>query len=971
MRLFLMILIFSDFISISTTAFAASSQITGSVKDARSGDPLPGANILLVGTSLGASTDLNGNFSILEVPSGSYMLRASYVGYKTYETNVNVEEGKTLKLNLKLLAVGVRGKEVMVMAQASGQNQAINQQLSSSNIVNVVSAARIQELPDANAAESLGRLPGMSVLRSGGEADEIVIRGIAPKYNRIMINGVQLTSSNQNDESVDLSMISSNMLEGMEVKKTVTPDMDANVIGGTVNLELREAHVKIPGVPVFGLLAQGGYDALSDANNKLSNYKYVASIEDRFFHERLGVFIQADVERKNLSSNQLGASYTNSGNSVTQYLTTSLNLDDMPRDRQRYDGALVIDYRLPDGTIKFSNFLSSGTTDVADRGESYGVASNTHGYTLNYTSSALSVMTDALHLEYQFPVFHLNAEISHAYTQTRDPQDWTVNFQQGSAGLGSLVNVTNLNPLNILQVAHDSAQGTYLTSLQTSSTYSGARAFTGSLDLSANLDFSDFITSVIKFGGTYRYERRIYAYGENVGGGLGYTASYFIDSLITSHLKIPSQYIYSGTDIMMVPFIDPNYSYGNFLGGSYSMSYPLNFGMLSDLTNYLSNDASVYIHDTFGSTTHNYTGHENQGAAFVMATINFGPQVNVVGGVRFQSLQTLYTAPQGQENTSSSLGGPYLHYDTTVTAEHGYWLPDIALRYKPISWFDLRLSYTHTLAYPDFEAIIPRIDVPPSVGGTISWNNTQLTPSRSTNYDAQLSFYDNSIGLLTIGGFLKKIDGLIYPWTFYVSGQNVLPYYPAGLHPVSAPTGTYRIATYVNDANRATDYGLELDWETHFWYLPHPFDGLVLDINYTHVFSNEIYPYTTVEKVGRNVFYVDTSFTDRLLYQPDNIANLSVGYDYEGFSVRVSMIYQDNIFYGTNFWPQLRITESAYGRWDVSAKQDLPWYGLQLYGDLSNINGENDVYVIQAATGVPQSEQDYGMNADFGLRVNF
>ena len=81
------------------------------------------------------------------------------------------------------------------------------------------------------------------------------------------------------------------------------------------------------------------------------------------------------------------------------------------------------------------------------------------------------------------------------------------------------------------------------------------------------------------------------------------------------------------------------------------------------------------------------------------------------------------------------------------------------------------------------------------------------------------------------------------------------------------------------------------------------------------------------------------------------------------------MIYQDNIFAATAFYPQLRTTTSAYRRWDISFKQDLPWLGLQLYGDLNNINSEKDVDIIQAPTGVPQAMQDYGMTADLGLRV--
>ena len=118
---------------------------------------------------------------------------------------------------------------------------------------------------------------------------------------------------------------------------------------------------------------------------------------------------------------------------------------------------------------------------------------------------------------------------------------------------------------------------------------------------------------------------------------------------------------------------------------------------------------------------------------------------------------------------------------------------------------------------------------------------------------------------------------------------------------------------------------------------------------------------------GRSISYIDTSFTDRLLDQPDDVLNLSLGFDYKAFSIRVAMLYQSDIFTGPNFWPQLRAQTSAYRRWDLAAKQDLHWLGLQLYGDVGNINGASDISVIQGG-GVPISEQDYGLTADIGLR---
>jgi hypothetical protein len=287
------------------------------------------------------------------------------------------------------------------------------------------------------------------------------------------------------------------------------------------------------------------------------------------------------------------------------------------------------------------------------------------------------------------------------------------------------------------------------------------------------------------------------------------------------------------------------------------------------------------------------------------------------------------------------------------------------VKYKPVSWFDVRLSYTNTLSYPDFSAIIPRIDMS---GNWIGWINYKLKPSRSTNYDAYFSFYDNTVGLFTVGTFLKQIDNLIYPWSFNVAGANVIPYLPWSLTKSYNGKTTYGISTYVNDSYRINDYGVELDWQTHFWYLPGPLSGLVFSVNYTHIFSKAQYPYTYTLVTRSSIKYIDTSFVNRLLYQPNDIANMSLGFDYKGFSIRGSLLYQADIFTSPNFWPQLRGHTAAYKRWDLAVKQELPWYGIQVYGDINNINGANDVSIIQGG-GVPMSEQDYGLTADMGLRI--
>ena len=211
---------------------------------------------------LGTAADIEGKYSIHGVPVGTWTIRASLIGYTPSTREITMAADSAVVIDFRLEVQTIEGNEVVVTAQARGQQTAIEQQLGSRNIVNVVSSARIQELPDANAAESIGRLPGVSLLRSGGEATQVVIRGLQPQYNSVTIDGISIPANDGGNittagiyaaptnspggRAVDLSMISSNSLEGIEVFKTSSPDMDAAVLGGTVNFGIRKPKAAPP-----------------------------------------------------------------------------------------------------------------------------------------------------------------------------------------------------------------------------------------------------------------------------------------------------------------------------------------------------------------------------------------------------------------------------------------------------------------------------------------------------------------------------------------------------------------------------------------------------------------------------------------------------------------------------------------------------------------------------------------------------
>jgi len=949
-------------------------KITGEIIDSVTNQPLLGAIVMLEKTSMGAAADIDGKYFISNVPTGHYSLKVSYIGYKTVTIKIDLKDGEHLQQNFKLQPVGVSGEEVVVTAQASGQNAAINQQLSSQNIVNVVSAARIQELPDANAAESVGRLSGVYLLRSGGEGYAVAIRGLQPKYNEIMIDGVPMPATDYDNRSVDMSMISSNMLSGIEVFKTVSPDMDASVLGGVVNFQIREAKKLNSGAPEVNLSLQGRYENLQSTYN---DYKFSGAIGDRFLNDRLGILAEGVVEKINLTSDQLNANY---GTPIPVNTTTGIpplnNITPTysPKERRRYGATFTLDYKLPEGKIDLMNFFSSSDTKTDTRDQEYDINNSQILYDAGYTPITLNTITDLLALKQKIFDFDADVRISHSFTENINRGGWSVDFlQKPVAGLDS--KIENLPPVDIAQIGAAKIDMTkmFFNTISTNNSYLKHRDISGSVDLKKSFNFSDLVSATIKFGGMFKYTNSYYDYNTGTGSLWYSTDKDSRQAILDAFPWLAQSYnLNANSQFPVTAFLDPGFSYGKFLNGNYSMGSGTNIGLLSQVVGVVVNNSlgkprqsggssNPYAVDIYGSDASDYTGNEHQGAGYIMTTVNIGPIVTIIPGVRFQELQTTYEA--SKYFNAGSLN--YTHTDTTINEYHGYWLPDVSVRYKPLTWLDIRTAYTNTINYPSFNQITPAIDVNPTAH-TVLWHNYSLQPAKSQNYDLTLSAYDNTIGLLTIGGYLKQIDHLIFlSQGVYITDPTQYPGLPSS-------TKGYTLTTSVNNPFRVNIWGIEFDWQTHFWYLPGPLSGLVMNINYTHTFSKATYPYVITGNTGYPLYkpvYTDTTYSDRLINQPNDIVNLSLGFDYGKFSALFSMIYQANVFFNTNFFQQNRSFKDNYLRLDFSAKQSLPWFRLEAFFDINNINGANDLYLIQYGR-YPYSEEDYGMTMDIGLRWN-
>ncbi len=971
------ILFFISTLLFTGLAFGQSGNISGKIIDSQTGKPLPYSNVLLLSTGFGASAKGDGTYIIRNIPEGKYTIRVSYIGYKKIEKTIEVIGNKTIELNFHMMPESLEGKEVIVTAQAVGQQHAINEQLNALSVKNVVSSARIQELPDANAAESVSRLPGISLIRTGGEGSQVVVRGLSPQYNEITIDGVQLpgnVSNGADDRATDLSMISSNMLGSIEVIKAITPDMDAAVLGGVVNFGMRKAAMGAA-APTFEVITQGSYNKLKNSYN---NYKVVGSAEKRFLGEKLGVFIQGNIEEKDLSANGLNVNYVladKSQGDIALPLLNTMTLTDVLRTRNRYGGTITMDYEHSTGEIDFMNFLSISDTKVFNRGESYPSDNGYISYDAGNAPFNLTTFTNLLSIKQKVSIFNADIRLSHSYSERKAPGSTNFDFLQPNAvNPGDVPQLRKMPPQELATyVKHNPAAG-YLQSITFANSISEDRAYTGSIDLQTDMVLSNYITGKFKFGGMLQYSKRSYDY--EYWFGSMFDDGQTVVLAMSNQLGLRTVPLGSGGPLKTLSyadFIDNGYDYHNFLGGDYHLGNPANVDLILQASNVARSNAGTnpaqvgFKYQVASSKSSDYTGNEIKDAAYGMFVLNFGSDITLIPGVRYQNLTTDYNGIRGL----ALIAGKLQYTNSKEKLSHGYFLPMVHLKYRPVTWLQIHFAYTNTLNYPSYYTIIPSYLIGEA---SITYHNFRLKPARSENFDLAFSVFNNEIGLFTIDGFNKNIKDLIFSTgATYPTKEKVAQQFPE--FPTEYLAGR-EFYTYINNPNTINVYGMEVDWQTHFWYLPSPFSGFVLNVNYTHIFSDAHYPRTERVSLGYDPYtgtekyaYIDTFYTARLLNQPKDIFNISAGYDYEGFSSRLSVFYQDNVFKQPSFWLQERIHSGKYLRFDLSVKQKLPWYGLQVFFNLNNITGEDDIDLNQK-TAFPAARQRYGMTGDLGVRLN-
>ena len=484
--------------------------------------------------------------------------------------------------------------------------------------------------------------------------------------------------------------------------------------------------------------------------------------------------------------------------------------------------------------------------------------------------------------------------------------------------------------------------------------------------MSAPVNFTNNITATFKAGGKYIRTTRENNIDEDYAHG---AQDLYLNQEANAYLGVSPANPVSFAKIMNNDFKRGQYYLSdlyNFTNGGYQYTLDRN---RYDTWLQLSEKSWLIPQHYADSYKNDWSGAEQFSAGYVMGTFNIGPQLTILGGARFESYNMIYHAQYTQiihpvyGDAASTEGGsvtvsdstnvyytksyhskkvPYSAFNVDRTDNNVF--PNVQLRYKANDLVDFRFAYTTGISRPDYTAIIPKVAFS---DGNFELGNPLLKPATAQNFDIVASFHNNYIGLFTVNAFYKVIKNQTYSTSiYYANRSDYADYAPipdsAFLYQRFGFTvpGYQTIAVNLNNPNSGFIRGIEIDWQTNFWYLPKPFNSLVLDVNYTKSGSNTAYNilkltptqvYDSVRHRFSTVFTTeDTTYVGRLIQQANDVVNVALGVDYKGFSGRISFSMTGNLLNNVGSRPEETSFTGNYYRWDFTIKQNLPVDGLSI-----------------------------------------
>ena len=608
-------------------------------------------------------------------------------------------------------------------------------------------------------------------------------------------------------------------------------------------------------------------------------------------------------------------------------------------------------------------------------------------YRAGNTNTDLAV--NSLQFTNDFKFISVDIKAANTYSRNHLPLAGNYAFFQnnGISHQHSVTGDTNITPENLVHfVNYQSDTLTLLgsTSLFGSDYKENDQVYKAEFKIPMNLGA---VSGYVKFGGEFRYnEHHNHQSTPYISINRGSAANTDINRQVVNAILnfYPNLAFGTTNQLEASNFTSGNSSLTNsFLNNKFGGIYwACNPTVLNWMMNYISNNPALRAYNSVGGwfdgpyqeLPNDYKYIEKYYAAFLMSELDYG-SLMVVGGARYEEDKGLFDAFNMMDERNPAVQ-PY--FPVSAYPWNRYVLPMVQGKYNIGDWADLRYGFSQTLARPDYTQLSPHFNISADSPHNIYGGNPDLKPAQSNNHDLYLTFHTNELGLFSVGGFYKQINHFTYATSYHLHSKAVYDKFGiTGLDSIKSFSPFLTSAdddatfnTFINSPYNAYVRGIEVDFQTRFWYLPAPFNGMILGINYTHSSSNAIYPYFD-EKAARGVItkYLDSTRTGRLVFQPNDIANVTIGYDYKGFSAKVTGSFQGNSVTYVGAYPEQDGYSKDYFTIDFSARQMLPWTGLQLFLDLKNLNNESNMSAQNSINGFT-SQNYYGFTANLGIRYD-
>lgn len=941
--------------------------IRGEVSDATTGEALIGANVIIQGTEKGTSTDIDGRYIIRNAPVGDLTLLFRYIGYESQEVGITVTEGETVTQDMELTTTTLEGEEIQVTGRQRGQSRALSEQRESVNIKAVISAEQIEGFADNTVTGALSRIAGMG---HGGTN----IRGVGAGASNVTMDGQRMGSTG-GDRSVDLSTISADMVQDLEVIKVITPDMDADALAGVININTRrpvggerDMNIRVGGGLQDRYLRHAGTnqrasisygDSPDDSYSFGLNFSYQRDPNSREIFrtdweegnfgegpadilsdigtelrfdtpERIGTGLQFTFQPTDQSTYHVQGMFNIQNNQRKQYALTY-----NPR-MENYTGQTQTGYPDGGGGPDAANQSTIGYNPRLDE-------SQTHQYTVQGGGRH---RLDAFDLEYALGWGHgrYSDDQYRMGFETRSRHEFVFNLDDrwsptvDIAPWSQVTNYPKANEMIFQEMDH-----------RINSNINN--------DVKANIDLEmPYRLGDFKFGSSASL-----TFKEGTGERLLREYSSRLDVSTFQQIENASWQIFERDH------------------STYQMPWLLD---LESAKNFYNTQAPRFQTDleewALETETSRYEANEHTYAAYSMANLELG-WFTLLGGLRVEHTTNKYVGREGEISDSGIFRGA-----SDISSSNNYTniFPNLQAVFGLGQFTNIRLAYSRSIGRPSFSQLNPYI-MRNYNSQTIQQGNPHLAPMLSNNFDFLFEHYFMNVGQLTFGLFYKDMEDFVFAFSERIQGDA---------NDEEAEFVGWTRSGYRN-GEEATVYGAEFTWQQNLEFLPGFLSNLGTYFNYSYAQSiadlgrNNDYE-RTIHGLARAIEFIglDDSFEDFEEYkyvtplsgQRPHVINAGLDYKQGDFSSQISYQWAAPSIssYGSSDRQWIASTgQPVYFDQYNDAAQNLSftlryWVSsnFQLWFDASNILNQREVNYYYDRDFYPSTTQLRGREISIGLR---